>query len=370
MRAGLKVETPGDVQRNVPESIGKIVDDATGVKLASTVLSPVAFVQNKINAATWDYMHAGIKIALALKEVETLSINNAKAHAAKPEKVPLKTEEQIHQDVAQYANDLTGSLDWFRIATESKTQLGRQLAMQLAGPAGQRWAQIINFAPDWTVSTLRAGFKAFEQSDTGLRGLWKPENATDLYRRYALKSFLVWLTLQNGFNIAMSGQPIWENNDPTRINMGDGTTLNAGKHTNEFVHLMDDPLRFAYNKLGIGPKMVIDRFTGREGYGEKAPKYDSFGKHVAESALPFTLSSTRQRGISGEEKLKRAAWSEIGFIKSGMTDEEKTAWKTEDKAERAKKQKELLQHKLDSGNLSYEEEQKVLKRLEKLEAAE
>ena len=335
IKNGLSMQIPLDVSQSIIGDIGKAVNNITPrlvgkeLKIGTAVTDKIDWVTGKLDKLTWDYLHAGIKGAVFLKEFETLTLRNAEAHAANPKKVPLKSREQIAREVATYANDLTGGLNWFNIAADAKTQLGRQLGMFFAGPEGQRFAQMLAFAPDWAVSTLRAGFKAFGESDRTLLGLWKPENATDLYRRYALRSTLYWMTLLNGINYMTSGHSIFENKDPTRLEFEDGTSMQAGKHTFEAVHAATDPVRFAYNKLGFAPKMLVDRMSGKSGYGDTAPKFETFAGHAAQAALPFTVNTAMQPGLTPSQRVTRPVASSLGFPVYGTSAEQKATIKIE-----------------------------------------
>lgn len=345
LREGLSMKVPLDVSQTIIGDIGAAVDAITPrlvgreVKVGTAVTNKIDWMNQKLDHITWDYLHAGVKGALFLKEFETLTLRNAEAHAKDPKKIPLKTRQQIAREVATYSNDLTGGLDWFGIASEAKTQVGRALGMWLAGPEGRRIAQIMAFAPDWALSTLRAGFRAFGESDHTFKGLWKPENATDLYRRYALRSTLYWVTLLNGLNFITSGHSVFspEQKDPTRLQFRDGTSMQVGKHTFEAVHAVTDPVRFAYNKLGYSPKMLVDLMSGKSGYGETAPKYDSFAGHAAQAALPFTANSATQPGLSPTERVVRPIASGLGFPTYGTTQEQKTQIKIEKSAERERR---------------------------------
>jgi len=345
IKNGLSMQIPLDVSQSIIGDIGKAVNNITPrlvgkeLKIGTAVTDKIDWVNGKLDKLTWDYLHAGIKGAVFLKEFETLTLRNAEAHAANPKKVPLKSREQIAREVATYANDLTGGLNWFNIAADAKTQLGRQLGMFFAGPEGQRFAQMLAFAPDWAVSTLRAGFKAFGESDRTLRGLWKPENATDLYRRYALRSTLYWITLLNGINYMTSGHSIFENKDPTRLQFEDGTSMQAGKHTFEAVHAATDPVRFAYNKLGFAPKMLVDRMSGKSGYGDTAPKFETFVGHAAQAALPFTVNTAMQPGLTPSQRITRPVASAIGFPIYGTSPEQKATIKIERAATQERRRK-------------------------------
>lgn len=347
IRNGLSMKVPHDVSQTVIGNIGKAIDGLvprlTGkeAKLGTAVTDKIDFVNGKLDHVTWDYMHAGVKGAIFLKEFETMLARNAEAHARNPGKVPLKTREQIAREVATYSNDLTGGLDWFGIAADAKTQLGRQLGMYFAGPSGQRFAQILAFAPDWALSTLRAGFKSFGKSNHTFRGLLKPENTTDLYRRYALRSALYWITLLNGMNYALTGRPIWDNKDPTRIELEDGTSVQAGKHTFEAVHAVTDPVKFAYNKLGYTPHMLIEL---KDRYYDKARRDDSMLEYAAKATLPFTASPLGQAGLSAGERAKRVGMSFAGLPKYGVSEEQKAARK-EARAETLEKQREKKRRK-------------------------
>jgi uncharacterized protein YukE len=122
LREGLSMKVPLDVSQTIIGDIGAAVDAITPrlvgreVKVGTAVTNKIDWVNQKLDHITWDYLHAGIKGALFLKEFETLTLRNAEAHAKNPEKIPLKTRQQIAREVATYTNDLTGGLDWFGIA--------------------------------------------------------------------------------------------------------------------------------------------------------------------------------------------------------------------------------------------------------------
>ena len=161
IKEGLQLEVPDDVSTTIIGDLGRLADSKFNTKLGSGVADKIDYVNKKTDKVTWDYMHVGGKSAIALKAVETFTVNNAELHAKDPARYPLKSKQEIYREAARFANDATGGLDWFRIATEAKTKLGRDVSLYFASPGGRRLAQIIAFAPDWAISTLRAGFNSF-----------------------------------------------------------------------------------------------------------------------------------------------------------------------------------------------------------------
>ena len=328
-RAGLKLEVPDDVKTSIISDLGQLVDTATGTSIASKTADKIDYVNKKLDSITWDYMHSGVKSAVALDAVAKLTRNNAELHAKDPARYPLKSKQEIYTEAARFANDATGGLDWFRIATEAKTELGRSVALHFASPQGRRVAQILAFAPDWALSTLRAGFNAFGKSETGFRGLLKPTNAVDLYRQYALRSAALWITLLNGIQYAVTGKPIWENKDPTRIEFADGTSIQPGKHSAEAVHAVMDPVKFAMNKLGYIPSLAADVAAYRHGSGFMAMSPHSPVTYAALKAAPFTASPLVQPHLSITERVGRSISGGLGFPVHGMNQEQKLIARSE-----------------------------------------
>lgn len=336
-RAGLKLGVPDDVKTSIIGDLGKLADTATGTRIAGKIADKVDYVNKHLDHATWDYMHSGVKSTVALDAVAKLTRNNAELHAKDPVKYPLKSKQEIYTEAARFANDVTGGLDWFRIATEAKTELGRSVALHFASPQGRRVAQILIFAPDWALSTLRAGFNAFGKSETGFHGLLKPTNAVDLYRQYALRSAAIWLTLLNGIQYGLTGRPIWENKDPTRIAYADGTSIQPGKHSAEAVHAVMDPTKFAMNKLGYFPSLAADVAAYRHGSGFMAMSPHSPVTYAALKAAPFTASPLFQPHLSPEVRIGRSISGGLGFPLHGMNQEQKLLARSERLSKAAEK---------------------------------
>lgn len=339
-RNGLKLEVPDDVSTTIIGDLGKLANTTFETKLGTAVTDKIDFVNKKTDKLTWDYMHAGVKSALALDAVAKFKKNNAELHAMNPEKYPLKSMDEIYAEAARYANDATGGLDWLRIATEAKTELGRSVAMNFASPRGRKIAQILLFAPDWTISTLRAGFNSFGKSDTGFRGLLKPTNAVDMYRRYALRSAALWLTVLNGIQYFLTGKSMLENDDPTRLQFSDGTSMQPGKHSAEAVHAAMDPVKFAMNKLGFVPSLGADLAAARWGAGPLAISGDSPTLHAVKKMAPFTASPMLQDHLEPGQRIGRSISGALGAPIYGMNPRQKMLARQERMREAARKRGE------------------------------
>jgi hypothetical protein len=158
---------------------------------------------------------------------------------------------------ASFANSIFGSLDWFRLTQEVGSRYGRDAAYMFFNPSGKRAMQFLLFAPDWTFSTFRSVYMALPGSvdDSALAGL---------HRRYLVKTGLYYLTIANGINLATSGKFIWQNNDPTRIELADGRTLQFSKHAMEPFEFMQDAIQTADNKLGFYPRIAGEIAVGTQ----------------------------------------------------------------------------------------------------------
>lgn len=305
----------------------------------------------KLNLASdtlmWNRLHAGMKLEIFGKSMESLRENNAKAHAKNPNEVPLKSREELAKIASSYTNDIFGGLNWRRIAEESHTKWGRDLKMEVMSPKGRKVMQLALFAPDWTISTTRAAIKAFTGQGSGIKGIFKPQEIADLHRQYLVRSALYYFTVGNALNYAMSGHFIWDNKDPTMLELGDGRTMQFSKHMMEPVHWVTKPLQQSANKLGIIPKEFINQVTSKEYIstsGHAPPMGDKLGKtsgitatdrlkHAAKQVLPIS-----SQGDMGAEARMAGM---LGFPIYGQTNAEKAAKKEQQKLNRAIKLKKL-----------------------------
>jgi hypothetical protein len=305
---------------------------------------PATWFQEKLDYATWNVLHDGLKLLTAEKYLEKAKMD----HPNVPESV-------LRKEIAQAVNNIYGGLDWFEMARNSNNKFAERLGMSLFSPEGRRGLQILLFAPDWTLSTIRAFTEAIPKNllkpmewdiSKGLSGMQKPLTRNDYARRYQMRFALYYLTLFNGLNMALSGHPIWENEDPTTVDMGDGRTMAMMKHPMEPFHWIGDFDKTLANKLGFAPKATIKTTAGVEYPSPHAPKLEDLTisgrlKSLAKDVVPFSAGSLNkgwQETLSGF----------MGLPIRGMTPEQKAISKAERAVRKAQiKQKQIIDKRED-----------------------
>lgn len=305
-------------------------------------------VLQRLNSMTWDYMHAGQKLNLATKMFTKAKLKN-----------PEKPDAELMKEISKMVNETFGGLNWIDVANKVQNQYLKAFAMKATGIRGREWAQIMLFAPDWTISTLRSFTSALPkelakpqnwQLRDGVKGMFNPVTQGDFARRYVLNTALLYFTIQNGIQMAFgNGKPIWTNKDPTRVELADGTQMQVAKHSMETAEWVRDPIKTVSNKLGFWPKMSYIEISGRAYPSPDAPKlkpaYEGYGgmevakaKAMLTAAGPFQLSAAVQAPEG--EKVSRAIFSTLGFPKYGMTREERSAAQKRGKEEAKAKREE------------------------------
>ena len=339
---GLVLEMPEDVSKGILTEAGKFADSMIGkygpkTRVLEKSLSTVEkYTLGLFDKFTWDYLHTGGKLMVA-----DAFLDKARMTAAKEGK-PFDEATQ-RKEIAKFVNDSFGGLNWFDAATQTRTKMGKEIAMATYSPEGRRGLQLALFAPDWTISTVRAFSAALpkELNPTkwhpveGIKGMMTPTTKADYARLYQFKTALTYFTLLNAINMMTANRPIWENKDPTRIEWPDGTSMQAMKHAMEPYHWIMDSDKTLSNKLGFIPKAAIVGIAGTEYASPMAQKLvdpSAAGrlKAVAGMALPFQVSAAKTAPEG--EGAKRAVLGTLGFPIYGATKEQKK----EARAEREK----------------------------------
>jgi hypothetical protein len=249
------------------------------------------------------------------------------------------------------------------------------------GIEGRELGQILLFAPDWTMSTLRSVSEALPRELSkpqnwhlmeGVKGFYNPKTRHDLARRYVFNTAVTYFTVMNGLNYALSGHNLWDNKDPYRLDLGDGTTMQMAKHAMEVPEMFGGAMKnekgtvsekefsafgkAVGNKLGFIPKTISTLAMGRTNpfTATSSVKEDgvvSRTKAVLESMLPFPVSGAAQAPIG--EGTKRAAFSMLGAPIYGKTNAQNTSHavrreraiaRAKTRLENLRKKKEERQH--------------------------
>jgi hypothetical protein len=281
LKHGLNVQLPEDVATDhlngALSRISAIVDKALPVSPVGAGAKAISKFNDTLDKFTFSTLQAGFKLVTGLDAYERLIKKGLPSDKAA-------------KLAASYTNDIYGGLDWFRVSNDVGSRIGRDAAYGFFNPNGRRWAQILMFAPDWTFSTFRAAYKA-------LPGAVDDPALAALHRRYLVKSAIYYLTIANSINLVTAGHSIFDNENPTRVQLGDGRTMQWSKHGMEPFEWTRDPIQTAANKLAFLPREAIEQMTGREYISahDAAPVIANRAKHFADQFLPINA----QQGLAG-----------------------------------------------------------------------
>ena len=345
---GLILEMKEDVYRGILSTTGKFADQLIskfGPKthiLEKSLTAVEKYTLGYFDQYTWNYLHTGGKLMVANAYLE-------KARRQATELGRPFDESAARKEIARFVNDSFGGLNWFDAATSAQTELGKRMAMAAYSPEGRRSLQVLLFAPDWTLSTIRAFTSALPkqlnptkwQPIEGIKGMMVPTTKQDYARLYQFKTALTYLTLINGINMITADRPVWENKDPTRVEYPDGTSMQAMKHAMEPYHWLADPLKTLSNKLGFVPKATIMMIGGTEYASPTAPKLEpaiitgndvvdasiARAQAIGSQALPFQAQAALDAPEG--EGAKRALLGTMGLPVYGGTPEQRKAARKE-----------------------------------------
>lgn len=359
IRAGLMLEIPEDVKKGILGSIGKFSDSMIGKYgpkthiLESALTTTEKYTLGITDKITWDYLHTGGKLYVADKYLERARIDAGKKG------IPFD-EAAARKEITSFVNKAFGGLNWFQEARSVQNEFGKRMAMAAYSPEGRKYLQVLLFAPDWTISTIKAFTAALPKDFNptkwhpieGIRGMATPSTQADYARLYQFKTVLTYLTLLNGINLLTAGHPIWENKDPTRIEFEDGTSMQAMKHAMEPYHWLADPAKTLTNKLGFLPKAAIVATTGLEYPSPYAPKMvDPSAANRAVAILKMGLPFQASAAMSAPEGegAKRVLLGTLGLPVYGSTVAQKKAINKERSRQINEKRKEYRSSEREAG---------------------
>ena len=237
-------------------------------------------LNHKLDTITWGRVHTGLKLMVGSETMHRLERNG----------VPREKAAEI---AANFVNTQFGGLNWRRIAEGARSRWGRDFSMAMLHPKARTVSQILLFAPDWTISTIRQYTQAIRRSGGPLeqaKGLVKPTELADLHRLALLRGAMYYLAVGDAVNYMLSGHHLWQNKNPLRIDLGNGQTMQFSKHLTEPLEWVHAPAKTAAGKLSYMVTEPIDQLTGKEYIGGP-PMQESPVVHAAEGLLPFPATS-------------------------------------------------------------------------------
>lgn len=262
---------------------------------------------------------SGMKFALWQHAVQKINESWAKEAQVKPStKVPAQAE--IDKMAGGYVNNLLGSQNWLQAAQQATSKFGQTWLNALGSPIGRKLSQYLIYAPDWTTSTAMSFTKALGKGSEqlgvslpgkfikGIEGLRNPKTVADLHRIYQIRSAALYAVIGGAINYAYSGHYLWDNKDPTTIDLGNGQRLQWNKHWMEPYQIMAHPIQSVINKMGILPREAIEQIVHKEyintsGY---SPDMKDRLAHAAKTAVPIPF-----QGLS-EQTPQQLMWNLAG----------------------------------------------------------
>lgn len=236
-----------------------------------------------LNEVLWNRIHPTFKILTFKTWQEKLLRENAvKAEQGKPTLTP----DEINQAAASYTNDIFGGQNWVELAEGVNNYYGRKIMMALASPAGRRGMSIGMLAPDWTASTIRSITKAIPGVSNATIGR--------MHRSYVMNSALMYLTFGDMLTYNLSGKHLWELDDPTFIDLGDGRKMQLNKHFMETFHWIQHPGKVMANKAGSIPRIV-----GKVLFDPYTKDPEKIAKEIVGSMTPIPVANLATQGEFG-----------------------------------------------------------------------
>lgn len=241
-----------------------------------------------------------LKLATYLYDYNAAVLRDAQA-AAKQQRPPRPLRE-MGREVADATNTLFGGLNYFELANNIDGKVGRSIAVALFSPGGRRIQQIALMAPDWNIAAIRA----WTEGVSALNPFSKKRASDAMYRSYLLWSGLSMLGVGNAIQMARTGVPLWENEDWSKVDLGNGTNMVLNKHFAEAMHMVSNPVQFGINKTNILVREPLNQILGRDFimYNPSAEKItDRFGgppmtgsrlAHVAQQFTPISAATLRK----------------------------------------------------------------------------
>lgn len=324
--AGRDIDLSGNDYYEGLKQMQEYMDKAMpGLGMVPDIAAKVSHVMDHI---IFENGMSSAKFSLWMHAVQKMNEAWAK-EARKNPNVQVPAQESIDKMAGGYVNNLLGAQNWLQASNEATTKLGRYYLNALGSPIGRKVSSYLLFAPDWTTSTVMSLTKAFGKG-SGLSGLKNPKTVADLHRIYQFRSAMLYAFIGGVINYAYSGHYIWDNKDPTTIDLGNGQRLQWNKHWTEPYQMMIKPMQTIVNKMGNFPREILDQITHKEyintsGY---SPDMKDRLSHLAKNIVPIPFQNI------GEQTPQQMMWNLAGRNVLGHPTEDKD-WQRQEHARRS-----------------------------------
>ena len=251
------------------------------------VVKPFKFIDD----VTWDHVYNSGK----LYTFQTARLKLLRD--PKNKDIPLV---ELDKKAAMFTNEAYGGLNWRRLYENVESPLMKKIAGTALTPSGRRVLQLMMFAPDWTISNFRILYKA-------LPGINKDPVARKLYQAYAIRAGLIYATLGSALQYMFTGKSLFENKDPTKIDLGNGDTMVFSKQMMEPLHWAVHPYKTLVSKQGSTLKLTEQLLFNKRFLTSPWPSPISeadlfslyrardYGQQIGESFIPFAFRTPIQQ---------------------------------------------------------------------------
>jgi hypothetical protein len=175
------------------------------------------------------------------------------------------------------------------------------------------------FAPDWTTANFRIVSRAFP-------GLNKDKMSRKLYAAYVTRAALIIGAAGMGLQQMFTGTNLLANQDPTRVDLGNGMQLVLSKQFFEPLHWAVHPFKTAVSKQGMLLKTSEQLFFNKKFLTSPWPSpiskrdasllrkaYD-YGSTAGMAFVPFSLRGLIEEAMDGGLDFQDA----VGWISGSL----------------------------------------------------
>ena len=270
-----------------------------------------------IDMVTWDRVFNAGKLYAWQTNVMKL-LNNPKFKDA-----PLK---EIYKQAAIVTNDGYGGLNWQQLYMSTNDPILKKMKEYAYRPSGRKWMQRIIFAPDWTTANFRIISRAFP-------GFNDNAMSRSLYQAYTIRAAMIVGTGGAALQQMFAGTNIWDNKDPTRVDLGNGYSISLSKQLFEPLHWATHPFQYGISKQSSILRTTEEALFNKKWLSSPYPwpiskadrltlqrAYD-MGGHWAVSFAPFAWRSiieeiAEEGGISHKDAIAyilRTVGGSVGY---------------------------------------------------------